>query len=312
MKSSHCVAIGPELTEFGSWNWIGKGLLESLSPYVQTRIFSDACQPQFSDVIVFVKFKPPLSVLQLLRRNGSRLVFIPIDIYGSAAEIDADRESLKLFDLVLLHSHRLLRYFDAAPRVAFLDHPLKYTLSVPRLHPVEGPLLWIGRRCNLSPIVNWFNQNAVNDDLWILTNFDGEDFSREHLGFLRPRGIRLGEWNEPIHLEWLAQAGTAVDIKGHDFRSRHKPPAKAFDYLASGIPVLTNLGSSTALEMTYRGLEPLTTALWRVNDRQITADYIQHCTNTVRQVATPECVWSFCRNLLQELIQPESSLSGTD
>lgn len=311
MNSGLCVAIGPELTDFGSWNWIGKGLEASLRPFVHTRIFSDACELPCADLIVFVKFKPSLCVLQTLRRNGSRLAFMPIDISGSATEIDADRASLKCFDIVLVHSRRLLRYFNAAARVEFVDHPLKYILPIPRLHSVAGPFLWIGRRCNLPPVVAWFNQTEMDDDLWVLTNADGKDLQREHLGFVRPGRIRLEKWSERVHLEWLAHAGIAIDVKGHDFRARHKPPAKAFDFLASGIPVLTNQGSSTALEMTYRGLRPLTTDLWCPDDR-ITTDYVQQCANTIRQVAAPEHVWSICRDLLLELIPPGSSTPGSD
>ncbi len=34
-------------------------------------------------------------------------------------------------------------------------------------------------------------------------------------------------------------ARAALDIKGTDFRSRHKPATKAYDFIAPGIPLTT-------------------------------------------------------------------------
>lgn len=297
------IAIGPELTEFGSWNWIGKGLLDSLGPQFDTSVFSDVHEIRYADVIVFIKFKPPLDALKKLRQSGTQCVFIPIDVYGSAAEIDGDVESLKQLNLVLVHSHRLLRFFQSHCVTAYLDHPLKFVLPVPRASLVEGPLLWIGRRCNLQPVVDWFNQAAPKQDLWILTNTEGSDFQPQSAGFHEPRRVRGKTWSEHLHLEWLAHAGLAIDVKGNDFRSRHKPPAKAFDYLASGIPVLTNRGSSTAIEMTRRGLTPLTTDAWNVDAKPLTTDTRHHYASAVRQWADPDNVWNCCRELLMNTVQ---------
>ena len=38
------------------------------------------------------------------------------------------------------------------------------------------------------------------------------------------------------HQDWLGMARAALNIKGTDFRSRHKPATKAYDFIAPGIP----------------------------------------------------------------------------
>lgn len=54
-------------------------------------------------------------------------------------------------------------------------------------------------------------------------------------------------------------------IKGDDFRSRYKPPAKALDFVASGVPVAMNPGTSSAEHLARLGLavpSPLDVDRW--------------------------------------------------
>jgi hypothetical protein len=226
--------------------------------------------PTDCDIAVFVKFKPGAQELASLRQR-CRLVFFPVDIYGSAAEIDADAESLRGFDLILVHCMRLQRYFSPYAPVKYLDHPLKFitaepvarnSLSLPgtgsfsdfgnmclspSLPSSAKPLLWIGNRSNLPPVIDWVNCNPLPLPLWVLTDLPDSDGQRSatELGF-HDKNIRIGRWTPERHVEWCQQARAAFDIKDDSFRARHKPPAKALDFLACGIPFAINDGSSAA------------------------------------------------------------------
>lgn len=293
------VAVGPALPKFGSWNWIGRGLVNSLEPHMRVCEFSDVTQPPLADIVVFLKFRPPAQALHVLKAHGAKLVFIPVDVYGSSAEIDHDYSTLKCFDLILAHSRRLIRYLNVAAPVEYVEHPLKYVLPEPKRTCTEGPMLWVGRSCNLSAVSHWFNRSELTHDLWILTDTDGRSMTAEQLGFLRPWQIRVAEWSEERHMQWLSQAWLAVDVKASDFRSRHKPPAKAFDFLASGIPVLTNRGSSTDLEMCFRGLQPLYTDSWNCNDPSFEEGTRERNAEVIRAAANARRVWTGIQQLLQ-------------
>lgn len=297
------VAVGPELPEFGSWNWLGAGLAEALRPEVEAISFKDLLNPPVANVIVFLKFAPPAEILAKLRLNKCRLVYAPVDIYGSAMEIDRDAESLRSFDLVVVHCRRLLRYFTGQSRVEYLDHPLKYILSERRTEwpPGPGPMLWVGRRCNIEPIVAWANRQSPLTDLWILTETDGLVMSPQDLGFHHPHHVRIETWTEAIHLEWLAQTRIAIDIKGSDFRSRHKPPAKLFDFLASGIPVLIDRGSSADLELHYRGVKPLYAEEFNGRQLDLSPEYLERCAAVVLETSEPRSVWQHWQQIVREL-----------
>jgi hypothetical protein len=47
----------------------------------------------------------------------------------------------------------------------------------------------------------------------------------------------------------------AIDIKRTDFRSRHKPPAKAIDFIASGLPLAVNADNSPVEHLARLGFE---------------------------------------------------------
>jgi glycosyltransferase involved in cell wall biosynthesis len=80
---------------------------------------------------------------------------------------------------------------------------------------------------------------------------------------------RLAEWTPERHREWTAAAGAALDIKGEDFRSRYKPPAKALDFVASGLPLAMNADASAVEYLANLGLAvptPNDVERWRSQD----------------------------------------------
>lgn len=250
------VAFGPVMPGFGSWEWVGADTARELSKEWDTLVFDDPTDLPACDVVVFVKFKPSRAILKRIRKR-SAVVYCPIDFYGSGTEIDSDAESLLCCDLILLHCEQLKKYFSAYSTVETIDHHLKFT--TPHIKPYQeaGPILWVGVRSNLRPLVDWVNSQDLPEELWILTN--PEDSQRQPLahefGLTSRNRVRVEVWSAERHVEWTELARVAIDVKGQDFRARYKPPTKSLDFLASGVPLAMNVGSSSGRYLHARGFE---------------------------------------------------------
>ena len=238
------VAFGPRVPGAGSWEWLGEDLAAALEGPFETVVFDREVPP--SDVVVFIKYKPPADVLREIGKR-SAVIYCPVDVYGSAAEIDAD-EGLLACDRIVVHCPKLAKYTRSYAPTVCLDHHLKFITPLREQYVAEGPILWVGVRSNLPSFAQWLQQHRPQDDIWVLTNPERPDdlASPEKLGLRSGLSLRLGEWTPERHLEWSLQARAAIDIKGDDFRSRHKPAAKALDFLASGVPLAMNPESSPA------------------------------------------------------------------
>ena len=249
------VSVGPEIQIAGSWNWVGKDLIDSLNESQHFESFPFQNNLPECDVCVFVKWMPDLATLQELSKH-SAIVFCPIDIYGSGAEIDADWERLRCCNRIIVHAVELEKYFRGYAKTTFLDHHLKFITSTRETFQESGPILWTGIWANLPPVVNWVNHFGLPDELVILTNFNGhQSRSPSDFGFKSSENIRIEEWSEEGHVEFLKTARTAIDIKGNDFRQRHKPPAKALDFISSGIPLAMNSDSGPVRYLRTIGFE---------------------------------------------------------
>jgi hypothetical protein len=139
------VALGPEAPEFGSWQWLGADLAKELAGDCEVSRFQEEIPP--ADVVIFFKFLPDLQTLQLLRTR-SAVIFCPVDVYESAAEIDSD-ERLRQCHRIVVHCHRLSPYFQSYAPTTYLDHHLKYSLPTRKDVVLTGPLLWVGEQSNL-------------------------------------------------------------------------------------------------------------------------------------------------------------------
>jgi hypothetical protein len=259
------VAFGPEAPGWGSWHWLGDDLRDELSSAFRTTSFRDGPPPE-ADVVVVVKHAPPPEWVERAARR-SAVVYCPVDYYPSAAAVAADAALLRLCSRIVVHCERLRRYFEPYAPVEYLDHHVKFAAAPRESAPPDGPVLWVGVRTNLPPLVDWVNRHPPPGELWVLTN--PEDLSRPpgpaELGFRRPGAVRVGVWTPERHREWAAVARAALDVKGDDFRSRHKPPAKAIDFIASGVPLAMNPDSSPAEHLARLGFEvpsPLDTGRW--------------------------------------------------
>lgn len=296
------VAVGPENTDFGSWNWVGRSLLEDLPDTFEPIAFADPFDVPEADIVIFIKFRPSGEYLRELRQR-SILVFVPIDIFGSVAEINESRHDLQTFDLVLVHSERLIRYVIPYSKVRYVDHPLKFVLPTPKLFSQDGPLIWIGRRCNIEPVVAWANQQTLGRRLHILTNGERDQLQFEQFGFQRHNDVVGNIWTEDRHVALLAMASAAVDIKGDGFRARHKPPAKMIDYLASGLPVIANRSSASYWLGMQRGWTVLGADNWQSELLGVDSEELQQQAMKLRGSLDREHCGLQLADLLEEAVR---------
>lgn len=251
------IAFGPVMPGFGSWEWIGAELVDSLSGRFETMTFRDEIPD--CDAAVFVKFRPDASQVRELSSRAA-VLFAPVDAYGSAVEIDADVDVLAALDGVVVHSHRLRKYFAPYAPTEYIDHPLRYTAPLRDSPRTSGPIVWAGVRSNLGPLADWVNRHPLPEELWILTNPEDEAAAPRpaDFGFRNDRRVRIERWTPERQRAWTGLAQAALDVKGNEFRARHKPPVKAFDFIASGVPFATNRDSSPADHLRGLGFHPAT------------------------------------------------------
>lgn len=272
------IAFGPENPAFGSWQWLGVDLAHELARDHEVGVFRD--QVPAVDVVVFLKFLPDADALAAVRARAA-VVYCPIDLYGSASEIDGDVRRLRACDQIVVHGPRLRHYFSSYAPTIVLDHHLKYTIPIRTADVPDGPILWIGERSNLPPLVAWWQPSRLPAPLVVLTNL-AEPTTPQELGFPPDADVRVEAWSPDAHRSWLTRCRAVIDLKGDDFRARHKPPAKALDYLASGLPLAMNAPSSGVDALQARGF-----AIPRPEetDRWLSRGYAEEC----RQFAPRLC-----------------------
>lgn len=248
------LAVGPVMPGWGSWDWVGTFLTEHLRGPYRTSTFAPGEMPT-ADVVVVVKHAPAAAWVDAVTAR-SALVYCPIDWYGAASDIAADAAWLRKCARVVVHCRRLVPHFAGLAETSYADHPVKYAVPTRRVFRADGPLLWVGVRSNLPPLVAWANAHPLPGPLDVLTNpaDPARVPSPADLGFAPGREVRVHAWSPELHRDLAARARAALDVKGDDFRARHKPPAKALDFVASGVPLALEPGSSAAEHLAALGL----------------------------------------------------------
>jgi hypothetical protein len=279
------VALGPEMPGWGTWEWVGLDVAGELKKYFRVSTFSAWGRPE-ADVVVVVKHAPPLEWMDAMR---GRVVYAPVDYYQSPGDIDRDGAMLRRCACVVVHCERLRRYFEPYARVCYLDHHVKYGVR-----PVgdseatkqknlgeknrgvdfsvgdfsaSGPILWTGVRTNIPALAEWVNRHPLPGELIVLTT--PEDPGRVpragEYGFRDEARVRIVVWRPEEQTAVMAGARAALDIKGEDFASRHKPATKAVDFIAAGLPLAMNPGTAAGEWLAGMGFDvvsPLDTERW--------------------------------------------------
>jgi len=310
------IAIGTPSTA-PSWDWVGVKTAHTLENSFGVELFNDFSTLPDASIIMIVKTQPPRTFVEAALERGIRIVYLPIDHYQAAEEIEADAVFLAACNLVLSHSLALLPYLEPHVRqVDFVEHESIYALEPLAEFRPEGFVLWIGACEHLPHIIAWLRQNEVGADLKLLTNYNNKVARMEAHMRARRMGIRLefqdgminGHeavlWSEEAQEQLMRTCKAAIDIKGTDFNQATKPPTKAQQFIASGIPFTCNTDSSVADYLKWRGFDVAAAADW---DRLFSRDYWEETrafAPKLRNWTSAATVRRSYMNALQGLLDP--------
>lgn len=197
---------------------------------------------------------------------------MPVDFYRSRAQLDADAPFLGQCSGLLVHS-RALGTFLARHNAAIrhIDHPNLHGLAAKVPYRTDRSVLWIGDFLNLPYLLRWRETSRLRCELTVLTNARRTSIKGMAMALAlarrlgveldvrrdRVNGLPMVEWDPATQQTMMAAASAAVDIKGgeEDFAQFTKPPAKAHQFIVSGIPYATNKESSSVAELREEGFD---------------------------------------------------------
>jgi hypothetical protein len=261
------LAIGPE-TGAPSWDWVGLGMADELARYFRIVLFKGFEEIPNADLILIVKQRPPAAFVGAAKAKGARVCFAPIDVYRDPEEIAADAAMLGECNAVLLHSEALRPALTPfCSRLAFVEHHARYALADLATFKAEGFLLWIGALQHVPHVISWLERNPPPVEVRLLTDLNARSarlaahVEAHEQGFaLRIRngkinGYPVEPWSEAAQAKLMQGCKAAIDIKGSSFSQATKPPAKAQQFVASGIPFGCNPGHPAAAYFRSHGFE---------------------------------------------------------
>lgn len=248
------IHLGPVMPGWGSWEWLGQEMIPEFARYAEVSTFTYDHQPPTSGVIFIIKHPPPVEWQQAIQSRQLSCIYAPVDYYDSVRSIDADAQWLCCLDHIVIHCHRLLPYFIPYGPVTYIDHQLRFITKKLVVPKADGPILWVGVRSNLPPLMEWLRRRVLPRPLVVLTNLEGVE--PVEVGFPANQPVTIECWTPERHLSVLHEVSAALDIRGDDFRSRHKPPTKAMDFLACGLPFAVSLSSSISECLEMQGFSP--------------------------------------------------------
>jgi len=277
-----------------SWSWAGFEVARELSAQYDVVLFDSEASPPACDVLFMVKKRLTPRFLDALRPD-TKLVYCPIDAYRTAHELDSDGALLRACSAILVHSERLLpllRPYCADTR--FVEHHTRYALPELAPYKADGFILWIGHCQYIPYLLHWLAAHPLDHEVRILTDLDSArgrraaEANAAQIGLPldlradseRIAGCRVYRWSEYRQQLMMRECKAALDVKHTDlFGQYHKPPTKAQQFVASGIPCAVNPQSYSAEYFRARGFEPASPA---DPDRWLSRDYWQ----ATRQAAT--------------------------
>jgi len=284
------VAIGPSNT-LPSWKWVGEDTITELSKHFTVATFSGVTPPK-ADVILVIKQLPPDTFLAQARRQGSKVVYVPIDYFVSKELMESKTASLRDCDMIISHSARLIPFFSSCTRTEYIDHNGKYFLDEPASFKENGYVLWVGGFQFIPYLLEFLHRHPIDAEIRVLADYKNPAATNCAGRFSGPLGIdlyicgdscnglQLFDWSVEQQEKMLNEAKAAIDIKGLDFHQMHKPPTKAQKYVCSGVPFAINKESEAYpyfVNKRFTLCEPQDTKRWFSKEYwQETQDCAQH------------------------------------
>ncbi len=309
------VAFGPA-RDVPSWSWAGLDTARELSKYYDVVIYDSWSTPPDCDVLFVVKERPPDSFINDAQKK-TKLVYCPIDAYRDHDQLARDADVFRTCAMVLVHCERLLPLVRSyCNNTHFVEHHARYALNEMAGYKETGFILWIGA-CQYVPyLVKWLEQHPIDHEIKILTDIDnyrGRHAARVFAAEIGMRfeisedassiaGCQVYRWSERRQDEMMRACKAALDVKmTAKFEQRHKPPTKAQQYIASGIPFAVNPDSYSAEYFRVRGLEvasPVETARWLSREYW---EATRVCGDRLRVSTSSEAVGSRYRELIESV-----------
>jgi hypothetical protein len=173
--------------------------------------------------------------------------------------------------MLLVHSERLLPLLRPYCREThFVEHYARFALDELAPYRSEGFVLWIGQLAYVPYLLRWLDEHPLEREVRILTDLDNER------GWVRARanaarlggsielqhgpatlaGHRCFQWSERRQQDMMRACKAALDVKDTAlFSQQHKPPTKAQQFVASGIPCAVNPEAYSAEYFRRRGFD---------------------------------------------------------
>jgi hypothetical protein len=310
------IAFGPA-RNVPSWEWVGFDISRELSKYYDVVIYDSWSTPPDCDVLFVVKARPPDCFVIDAQRKKAKLVYCPIDAYRDNDHLALDADFLHACAMVMVHCERLLPLvWPYCGNTHFVEHHTRYAMNEMADYKETGSILWIGH-CQYVPyLVRWLEHHPIDHEINILTDIDNDrarHAARVYaadigMKFAIPKaatsiaGCRVYPWSQRRQYEMMRECKAALDVKMTEkFNQYHKPPTKAQQHIASGIPFAVNPDSYSAEYFRVRGFEvasPVATARWLSREYW---EATRICGERLRASTSIEAVASRYRELIESL-----------
>lgn len=305
------LAIGPS-NNLPSWKWVGEDTITELSKHFTVATFSGTTPPK-ADVILIIKQLPPDTFMAQARRQGSKVVYVPIDYFVSQELIAGKTTALKLCDMIISHSARLIPFFSPHARTEYIDHNGKYFLDELASFKESGYVLWIGGFQFIPYLLEFLQIHPIDAEIKVLADYKNPAAIRCAERFSGPCGINLDirgdscnglqlfDWSVERQKKMLEEAKAAIDIKGLDFHQMHKPPTKAQKYVCSGVPFAINKESEA---YPYFANKHLTLCEPQDTERWFSKEYwqeTQECAGHLRPLLSAEVIGNQYRTYIETI-----------
>jgi hypothetical protein len=257
-----------------SSNWVGQDIanhLEDIGEY-DVHSFNSFEDDNATGLHFIVKLMPSMNWIIRKIRQGSTLIYIPVDYFNSRLKIEKESEKLRLFHGIYVHNSILGEMLSKHNKnVFFINHYLKYKIDYK--YKEKGFLLWVGHLEYIPSLLLKLDENRSNHEIKVLTDLENFKTKRNNIkkaslahgldwheqsksnGIISINGVRLEQWTPERQNIYMAECKAAFDTKEDEFIHKLKPPTKAQKYVFNNIPLATHSTSYSSMYFRDYGLE---------------------------------------------------------